>query len=440
MIGGNFDSFNKVVPGYYQNQKTQSLAVSGLDSGGPVAIALDTLEWGSEEINLITPESDLLALFGKNLGELKPIRESFKGNGRILVYNLAGAGEKAKASTDSLEAEAVKDGAAGNKINVIVSPTPKETLIVSTYFRSELVDKTEVEKEDELDLENDFVKVKGVAPETEVTLDLVGGKTGEVTTGSYAKWLKELAGHNFKTLVPGVNADEDVHILISAQVKMWKEDYGKRVTAVLTGFTQADHETVVASPTETITLENGEKIPPELGKYFYAAVYASTAVDSLTSREYPGAVDVTRRSPEEMRNRLQKGQAVYAYEQGADGIDRITILQDITSFTSFTKEKNQDFAKGKIVRTANLWHDNTKHIWNRYFKGKWSNTPENRSGLVGKIIEAVATPLVNVEAIMPVDATDLEVSQGPKKSDVVLKSAISINDAMEILYENQKLL
>lgn len=430
MAGGKWETQNKVRPGAYLNFETNDLVATGLDSQGTEVIPL-MLDWGETgKFIKVGPNTRFKELFGKDLGDLKPIREAFKGTGDVTVYNLNGEGDKATGVSGTFTATAVHGGLDGNKITVTVAVGLNGDTTVRTFFGGERVDSQVVISAADL-VPNAYVTFTGELPIEDATISLTGGVTTPATNDSYSDFAAGLDTQNFKSIALGTD-DESVKLLLSLKVKQWRDEEGKNVYLITNGYTAADHEGVVS-------VKNGvylgdEFIPAKDAVYWLGAAYANAITNSLTYAEYPGATDCERLSHEDIVKALQAGHIVYTYNAGADGVDKVVVEQDINTFRSFTPKKNQDFRKGKIVRQMDIVSNNVQHIWSRFFIGKVDNNDDGRNLFKGQVMAVVLDPMVRRGAIEPYDPDDLDFRQGAEKDAVLANMGLKFIDAMEKLY------
>lgn len=430
MAGGNWETQNKVRPGAYLNFETNDLVATGLDSAGAEVIPL-MLDWGETgKFIKVSPITKFREVFGKGLGEIKPIREAFKGTGDVIVYNLNGEGDKALGTSGTFTATAVHGGSDGNKITVTVALGLDGDATVRTFFDGERVDSQVVISSTDL-VPNPYVVFSGELPTEDATFTLTGGETTPATNDSYSDFAAGLDSQNFKSIALGTE-DESIKLLLSLKVKQWREDEGKNVHLITNNYAAADHEGIVS-------VLNGVYLGDEFlsakdSVYWLGAAYANAITNSLTYAEYPGATDCERLSHEEIVKALQAGHIVYSYNQGADGVDKIVVEQDINTFRSFTPRKNQDFRKGKIVRQMDIVSNNVQHIYSRFFIGKVDNNEEGRNLFKGQVMTVILDPLVRRGAIEPYSPDDLDFRQGAEKDAVLANMGLKFIDAMEKLY------
>ncbi|MFJ7916084.1 MULTISPECIES: phage tail sheath C-terminal domain-containing protein [unclassified Lysinibacillus] len=430
MAGGNWEKQNKELSGAYTNFETNDLVVQGLDSKGAVVIPI-MLDWGVTGVfSKVTPNTKFKELFGKDLKDLKPIREAFKGTGNVIVYNLNGKGDEATATSGTFVVKAVHGGSDGNKIVVTVAHGLNGDATVRTFFDGERVDSQIVSSTTEL-IANPYVVFNGELPAGDATLTLSKGATVSATNDSYATFATALDTQIFKTIAIGTD-DDSIKLLLSLKVKQWREEEGKNVTIITNDYNAADHE-------GTVSIKNGVYIGGELisakdAVYWYGAAYANASTNSLTYTEYPGATDVERLSSHDVIKAKRDGHVVFIYDEGADGLDRVVVESDINTFRSFTPKKNQDFCKGTIVRQMDIMGNNVKHIYSRYFIGKVKNHADGRNLFKGAIMKDVLDILVKQEAIEPYNPNDITIEQGDLKDAVLVLAGVKFVDAMEKLY------
>ncbi|MCJ8008901.1 phage tail sheath C-terminal domain-containing protein [Lederbergia wuyishanensis] len=425
MAGGYWESQNKVRPGAYVNFETNDLAESGLDSTGPVVIPL-MLDWGVPgKFIAVSVRSKFTELFGKSLKELIPIREAFKANGQVIVYNLNGTGEKATATSGTLVATAIHGGKDGNNISVTITVGLKGSSTVRTFYKGVQVDSQVVATVAEL-VPNAFASFSGELPTEDASLTLTGGTTVAATNESYSTLAEGLDTQDFKVVAIGT-ADETIKQLFTLKVKEWREQSGKNVTFVTNNYKEADFEGVV-SVLNGVTLEGNEALSADKSLYFYAGAYANAGTNSLTYVEYPGAIDCERKTHEEIVQALKDGHIVYVSNNG-----RVVVEQDINTFRSFTVDKNRDFRKNKLVRTMDSVSDNVQHVFSTFFIGRVNNNEDGRDLFKQQVMKVVLDPLVQ-QGALEYTSEDISITQGDEKDSVLVGLSATFNDAMEKLY------
>ncbi len=425
-MGGIWETQNKVRPDAYINFETNSLNTMGLDSNGALAVPV-TLDWGEVgKFIKLSSNTKFRALFGKNLGDILPIREAFKATSNIFLYNLNGEGDKAKATADGITATAKYSGADGNKIHVTVIVGLDGSINLKTYFDGIQVDSQRVATFEDLK-SNDYVIFTGTLPTGDATLTLTGGTTVAATNESISEFASALDTLNFKTVAYGTD-DNTTKSLLALKVKELREQAGKRVTLVTNNYNAADHESTV-SVKNGVTLDGGEVLTAKETVYWFGAAFAASTVGSLTYAKYPGAIEVETLTNDEIIQALRDGHIVYSFNN-----DEVVVEQDINTFRSFTPKKNQDFRKGKIDRGMSIIENNTRHIFRKYFIGKVNNNADGRDLFKKQLMKTVLDPYVRLGVIDPYLPEEIVIEQGDEKDAVFAVMGIKFIDAMEKLY------
>ena len=119
---------------------------------------------------------------------------------------------------------------------------------------------------------------------------------------------------------------------------------------------------------------------------------------------------------------------IFAYKH-----EKVIVLTDVSTFTSYTAEKSRIFGKNKLIRTMDNINANVQYIFENYFIGKVPNNVNGRELFKQRIISNVLDPLVAKNAV-EYKADDIEIKQGITKESVVVNLPIVLTDAMEILY------
>ncbi|MED4888602.1 phage tail sheath C-terminal domain-containing protein [Lysinibacillus fusiformis] len=427
-MGGIWETQNKVRPDAYINFETNSLNTMGLDSNGALVIPV-MFDWGEVgKFIKLSSGTKFRALFGKSLDAILSVREAFKATSNIFLYNLNGLGEKAKATAESFTVTAKYGGTDGNKIHVTATVGLDGSTTVKTYFYAIQVDSQKVSTFGELK-SNDYVVFSGSLPTGDATLTLVGGTTVAATNESISEFASALDTLSFKVVAYGTD-DNTTKALLSLKSKEFREQIGKRVTFVTNNYNAADHESTV-SIKNGVTLDGGEVLTAQEAVYWFGAAFAASTVQSLTYAKYPGAIEAETMTNDEIIQALLDGHIVYSFND-----NEVVVEQDINTFRSFTKEKNQDFRKGKIVRGMDIIHNNVRHIFRKYFIGKVDNDKDGngRDLFKKQIMKSVLDPYKRLGVIGDYLPEDIVIGQGDEKDAVFVVMGITFNDAMEKLY------
>ncbi len=380
--------------------------------------------WGPDDVFAeVDGGTNFLTLLGKELKDLVEIRETFKGNGRALIYLPAHTGAaKATATVSGLVATAKYNGVLGNKLSVVVVKEVGGSITVKTIFNNRTVD--EQLNVTALPVANDFVVFSGTVPTASGTGNLVGGLDGTLTSSAYSDFLAGVEKYDFTHIAIG-SEDESVKTIAVAKVREL-QSLGRPVVLV-TNSLAMDYEGVT-SVKNSVTLEDGTVLAPKDVVYWVAAASAAAETNSLTYAAYPGAVDCERLSYAETVAAVKAGHIVFIYKN-----DRVRIQQDINTLVTFTDTKNQDFSKNRIGRTMAIVETQVTSLFEESFLGKFVNNLDGRENLKAAIITNVLDPLAMANAIS-YDPEEIAIEQGNNKDTVVVTVPIVINDAMEKLY------
>lgn len=414
---------NKRLPGAYIDFISSGGTASAPFSLGKPAFLVPK-SWGPDDAYVeVDGGTNFLTLLGKELKDLPQIREAFKGNGQALIYLPAYDGaSKATVTIGGLVATAKHNGTLGNQLSVVITKEVNDSITVKTLLNGRTVD--EQFNVSELPLENDFVTFTGEIPTASGTNNLLGGADGTLNAGAYSDFLNELENYDFSHIAIGTE-DESVKSIAIAKVRELRE-LGRPVF-LITNNQSTDYEGVT-SVHNYVILEDGTKLEAKDTVYWLAGASAAAGTNSLTYATYPGAIDCERLTVDEQIQALNEGQIVFVYKN-----NRVRILQDINTLTTFTDTKNQDFSKNRIVRAQSVIENGITGLFEESFLGRYVNDTDGRENLKASIITTVLDPLVLNNAIS-YDASDITILQGQNKDTVVINLAVTIHDAMEKLY------
>jgi len=420
--GGTFLVQNKVLPGAYINFVSRPRAMGHLGERGVLCMAM-ALDWGQEGMMSIEAEDfqkNAKDIFGYDYTNdaLKRLREAFMGAKTVKLYRLNG-GEKAKAMLGALSVAARCSGARGNDLQVaIVGSLDEENVFeIKTYLDYTLVNVQEVTTIADIK-DNEFVTFGGSGSlEASAAVTLTGGESAAVAGSGYADFLEAAEAEDFHVLLYD-GADVVTKKLFVNFTKRMRDDEGVKFVTVLHDYADADHEGIISVGTAKELV------------YWVAGMEAGANVnESLTNAAYDGEYDIrVKESKSSFIKRIQKGEFVF-YEDG----DKIRVLRDVNTFTSFESVKNSDFCSNRVVRVLDSIANDVARIFSQYYLGKQSNNNNGRNLLKAEII-AYHEQLQGIEAIENFAAEDITVSAGAQKQDVVVYEAVQPTDAMEKLY------
>lgn len=419
-----FNAQDKRRPGAYVNFKSDAKPKSVLADNGLPALMLTGKAWGASGFVTVDADTDFVAVFGKSIDQLVPIREALKGSRQVLVYvPTANSAVKATVTDESFTITAKYEGTAGNGIVLVALKGTDGKTKYQTIFKNRTVD-TQIVADGELPQANDFVAFAGTAPNANKTLTLSGGADGTVTNSAVQDFLAGLDTQTFTTVSLGTD-NETSKALVTEKVKEWR-GFGRGITAIINDYSKADYEGVV-SVGNGVTLAT-DKLTAKDAVYYVAAVMANAGTNSLTYHIYDGAVDCERKSEAETIKLLNAGNIVFTYRNG-----KVLIEQDINTLVTLTTEKGVDFTKNKMIRTMDIINSAVQTIFVEQFIGKMPNDLDGREVFKQQVITRVLDPLVSQKALSYA-VEELTVTEGASKEAVVVNLGVRLTDAMEKLY------
>lgn len=425
MAGGNFTTQNKVRPGAYINfQAEVSTGISDA-VGGVVTLPLE-IDFGPSGVVAVSAETDLTA-FGYGLGDkaLQPLREALKNANTVLLFRIGG-GSEASGTGQGLTATAKYAGERGNAIHVVIETQANGATKVDTVLAGKIVDSQQVAKGADLK-ENQLVTFEATDPLTDGTIQLAGGANATGTGADYAAYFEAIQVYDYNVMALPV-ADSETKALAAGFTRRLREQEGKKVQVVLGNYDGADYEGVINVANGVVL--NGEVLTPEQTTAWVAGASAAAGVaNSLTYTPYQGATDASPRfTNAETIEQIQKGNIVFTEKRG-----QAVIEQDINTLVSYSAEKNQDFAKNRVLRVLDNVANNTKITFEDNYIGQVNNDVDGRELFKADRI-AYFDSLVAAGAIEAFEADDIQVLAGNAKDSIVVNVAVTPIDAMEKLY------
>lgn len=431
--GGTFTVQNKVLPGTYTKMISQpGVTLTWKDRGyGAIALPLD---WGMEG-GLITITNERLQnnceeLFGCSLTDpsIKPIRDIMKGARVLHLYNLNTEGTVATATIASLVVNAKYPGIGGNNIGVSVEASLNKlgSFALTTYFNGRVVDEQLIASADEFK-DNGFISLQGVLDGESVTVltHLTGGENGTVKAGSHGDFLEKIQGEYFNVIAyPGV--DEDIKNLYISFVKRMVEEAGYMCQLVLHR-TDANNRFISnvaydainsTSPADSVFWYFGQSAGVDLGKSVSAVIYdGEYEIETITD-----AYDATQA--------IENGELKMIKTDG-----EIKLLEDINTFTNYTKEFTEDWSLNEVVRIVMQRVQNISMLFNKYYMHKELNDDIGRSKLWADVTYSAKEQFQNqLRVIENYNEDDTVVSKGEQKGGVVIYDAIQPVVTMSKLY------
>ncbi len=172
--------------------------------------------------------------------------------------------------------------------------------------------------------------------------------------------------------------DEEV-IILSAWIKEMREKKQKTFKAVLPN-SASDHEGIINFTTDNI-LSNVSKTVFRVNEYASRIAGMLAGLPLSRSSTYYVFNDILDCDyPLDADARIDKGEFVIIY----DGED-YKVGRGVNSFVTYTTEKGKSFSKIKIVEGIDLYNDDIRTTFEKYYVGKYRNDYDNKQAFVSAI-------------------------------------------------------
>lgn len=392
-------------------------------SRGVCAMAME-LDWFDEGKMLeFSADGDCEKVFAHGMDELVLLREMMKRAAKAYIWPLRGNGVAASAQLcDGVTVTAAKMGSRGNDLSVSCAEYGG-IWQVKTFLEGEVVDSQNVSDISQLE-DNDWVKFSGEGVLLAATVKLSGGENGEVSEGTWDKFLKALEFLKFN-VIAYTGSDMAVKAKIAQFVKRQREEEDRFIQACMGGYS-ADHEGVI-SFANGVVLADGTKLDEnEVSAWLAGAAASAEVFESLTYDSYDGAVAVNGEMTrsEQLENK-ELGLGCFIMNNG-----KVKVESDINTLVTFTVKKQQDFSKNRVIRVLDGICADIKAVFDSSFAGAESNNNNGRNRFKASICDYM-TALMEKEAIEEFSADDVAVSAGAQKDEVVVSLRVKPVDSME---------
>ena len=435
--GGTFLVQNKKLPGSYINFVSLPTASATLSDRGTVTMPL-ALDWGPDDAVFTVENGDFIKHSMKYFGydytseKLKGLRDLFMNAITLHAYRLNGGGKKAA----NAYATARYSGTRGNDLITVISANVDEPELfdVSTYMGVDQIETQTVAEMKEL-FDNDYVKwnTDAVLQET-AGMPLEGGTNGEVTGGSYQKYLDAIEKYTFNAMGV-VTTDNTVKSLFSAFLKRMRDELGMKFQLVLHRYTKPDYMGAVS--VENICTDGAQRVdgkmvhPDEAALvYWVTGVEGGIAVNkSAMNKKYDGeyTVDVSY-TQKELENAIDAGRFIF-HQVGDD----VRVLEDINTFVTTSDTMGDVFKSNQTIHGCDQIANDVAVLFNTKYLGVVPNDADGRTSLWADIVK-LHQQLQDIRAIENFEDTDITIAQGDTKMAVVVEDAITVINAMGKLY------
>ena len=440
--GGTWLFQNKKLPGTYINFVSKVRASTDIADRGYGTMPL-VLDWVRDGVFTVTAEDfqkKCMKYFGYAYGsdKMKGLRDLFINLKTGYFYAVNNGAVKAKCTI----ATAVCAGIRGNDITVAVTANVDDTtkFDVTTYIDVDGTT-TKVDSQQAVSAwtdvtDNDYVTwIRTAALAVTAGTKLTGGTNGEtVTSLQYQSYIDAIEPYYFNCL-GYAGTDDTVISLLIAFVKRMRDSVGAKFQLVVYGKEGADYEGVI-SIKNSVT-DAGES--PASAVYWLTGAEASCNVNaSCTNKTYDGEFTInTKYSQSDLEKAVTAGMLMFhnvADSVSGNIVGTTNVLEDINTFTSFTKEKNDDFSLNQVIRVLDQDAIDISRLFNKTYLGKEQNDQDGRVALWGDIV-ALHKEYQKVRAIQNFSASDVPIpTQGEKKTTVMEEYTIQPTCCMEKLY------
>lgn len=425
-MGGSWDgNENKIIPDVYQRYSSQSSLVMQPSTRGIVTIAKD-LAWGPVGVvQTIDAGEDMTPYTGYDATDPSNrwVQEMLKGTNRtsgpyrILLYRLDGTGGKeATVTTGSLTATAKYPGTRGNDITIVVTDLtePEDSFQVSTVVDGRIVDSQIIETINQL-VTNDWVTFSGTgAPTATVGAPMTGGANPVSAASDWSDYTEVIEAYRFDAMVYD-GTDSTVRTALLNFIRRYFDDNGRQAQLVAAGLTNPDSRWVV-NVSSGVVLSDGTALTPQQVCWWAGGALAGAQYNQdLTGASYPDAVEVT---PKLKRSDLEAGIQAGKWMLADDGEGRVTVVYDINSLTTYTKDITEPYHLNRTMRVAMVSGNDVNDVFGRQFKGAEDNNDTGRMNLKATLVDYLLTMQDN-RGIQNFDGkTDVQVYQGAKIDSV----------------------
>lgn len=260
---------------------------------------------------------------------------------------------------------------------------------------------------------------------------LTGGSDGTTPDASiYDAFFTALKTTAFDVLIYD-GKDATLKSTFASFVKDQSNEEGKRCQCVLSEYV-ADNECIISCASQSVTLDTGAVLKPEQLTWWVGGASAGANVnESLTYSCYPGAVDIEPKlTRSEQEAQIEGGNFALISQ-----FDKIQVLTDINSFTTFSVEKGKAFRKNRVVRTVFGLCNDIYKTFALYYIGAVHNDEEGRKALKAEILNLMLKYQGN-RALQNVVVDDVTVNKGVDSDAVVIEINCQPVDSIEKIYIN----
>ena len=358
-------------------------------------------------------------------------------NGNPYKNPIKASAELYKGSPIVITAEAVVAGEDGNRISVEIGDTHSGSSQRDLIVYVDNIEKSRTPFSggaSNAQISNEYVVVNKTGNtdwETVEKTQLSGGSDGTTPDASiYDAFFTALKTTSFDVLIYD-GKDATLKSTFASFVKDQSNEEGKRCQCVLSEYV-ADNECIISCASQSVTLDTGAVLKPEQLTWWVGGASAGANVnESLTYSCYPGAVDIEPKlTRSEQEAQIEGGNFALISQ-----FDKIQVLTDINSFTTFSVEKGKAFRKNRVVRTVFGLCNDIYKTFALYYIGAVHNDEEGRKALKAEILNLMLKYQGN-RALQNVVVDDVTVNKGVDSDAVVIEINCQPVDSIEKIYIN----
>ncbi|CUH95878.1 hypothetical protein P22_1964 [Propionispora sp. 2/2-37] len=440
--GGGWLFQNKKLPGAYINFVSKVRPSTDFADRGYGAMALE-LDWGPEgevfKVEVADFQKSSTKYFGYDYtsDKITGLRDLFKNLKTGYFYRLNNSAVKAACAL----ATAKYGGVRGNDLTIVIQANIDDEGMfdVITYLTTDgaksVVDKQTVTDKAAL-ADNDYVTWKAdMTLEATAGTPLTGGSNGEAVSGlQYQEFLDKIEPYYFNAL-GCLSTESTVQDLFIQFTKRMRDDVGMKFQTIVYGKENVDYEGVISIKNK---VTDAGASPASLVYWLTGAEAACAVNASCTNKTYDGDFTVdTSYGQTELEKAITSGMLIFHRVTDAvegDITGDVNILQDINTFTSFTKQKNEDFSANQVIRVLDQIATDVARLFNKTYLGKEPNDPDGRIAFWGDLVE-YHKELQRVRAIQNFTPDDIPIpTQGESKESVLSEYQVQPTMCMEKLY------
>ena len=239
----------------------------------------------------------------------------------------------------------------------------------------------------------------------------------------------------FDTLVyPYDEGKDDIKEAIKNFVIDMRDNEGSKIGAVLANYS-ANHEAIINVVQSLVLNDDTTLNTTEVATFIAGLSAGANITKSNTGTILEFAKDVVPRLTKTgIEEAIRGGKLVFK----VDNSENVSIVYDINSLTSFTKEKGTIFSKNRVVRTLDSIANDIARVFESNYVGKLNNNADGRNILKSGLIEYFKA-LESLNAIEDFEAKDIEIKDGKSKDSVIIDLKIKPLDSVEKIYINVNL-